>query len=97
MHPFKTLKRILPRSLLGRMLLILIMPLILVQLVSTWVFYDRHWDTISKRLANAVAGDIALLIRVLEADPHRREAILSWVAQATDVSATIEDGARLRP
>ncbi len=56
------LKRILPRSLLGRSLLIIVIPLILLQLVSAWVFYDRHWETISRRLAAAVAGEIASVI-----------------------------------
>ena len=34
-------KRILPRTLFGRSVLILVTPLILVQAVATWVFYDR--------------------------------------------------------
>lgn len=56
------LKRFLPRSLFGRSLLIIISPLILLQIVSTWVFYDRHWETVTRRLANAVAGEIATVI-----------------------------------
>ena len=56
------LKRILPHTLLGRSLLIIVMPLILVQFISTWVFYDRHWYTMNKRLSLGVAGDIAMII-----------------------------------
>ncbi len=56
------LKRFLPRSLFGRSLLIIVMPLILLQIVSTWVFYDRHWETVTRRLANAVAGEISTVI-----------------------------------
>jgi two-component system osmolarity sensor histidine kinase EnvZ len=56
------LKRILPHTMLGRSLLIIVMPLILVQVISTWVFYDRHWSTTTKRLALGVAGDIAMAI-----------------------------------
>lgn len=56
------LKRFLPRSLLGRALLIIVTPLILLQLVSAWVFYDRHWETISRRLADGIAGEIASVI-----------------------------------
>ena len=55
-------KRFLPRSLLGRSIMIIVMPLILLQVVSTWVFYDRHWETITRRLASAVAGEIASVI-----------------------------------
>ena len=56
------LKQILPRSLLGRSLLIIVTPLILLQLVATWIFYDRHWETITRRLTTAVAGEIASVI-----------------------------------
>ena len=56
------IKQFLPRSLLGRSLLIIVMPLILLQIVSTWIFYDRHWETITRRLAAAVAGEIASVI-----------------------------------
>ena len=38
------------------------MPLILLQVISTWVFYDRHWYTMTKRLALGVAGYIAMAI-----------------------------------
>ena len=56
------IKNLLPRSLFGRSLLIIVMPLILLQVVSTWIFYDRHWEHITRRLASAVAGEIATVI-----------------------------------
>ncbi|MPY68576.1 MAG: HAMP domain-containing protein [Alphaproteobacteria bacterium] len=62
LHPLKALKRFLPHSLLGRSLLIIVTPLILLQIVSAWIFYDRHWDTITRRLTSAVAGEIASVI-----------------------------------
>jgi two-component system osmolarity sensor histidine kinase EnvZ len=56
------IKRYLPKSFLGRSIMIIITPLILVQVVSTWVFYDRHWSTITRRLADSVAGEIGLVV-----------------------------------
>jgi two-component system osmolarity sensor histidine kinase EnvZ len=56
------LKRILPHSLFGRALMIIVMPLILVQVISAYVFYDRHWYTLTRRLTLGVAGDIGLVI-----------------------------------
>ncbi|MGF1629965.1 MAG: ATP-binding protein [Kiloniellaceae bacterium] len=73
------IRRLLPRSLLGRAVLIIITPLILMQVISTWVFYDRHYDTITKRLAQGLAGDVAAVIALLEQDPglqQRREIFL---------------------
>jgi two-component system osmolarity sensor histidine kinase EnvZ len=56
------IKKFLPHSLLGRSVLIIVTPLILLQVVSTWVFYDRHWETVTRRLAAGVAGDISSVI-----------------------------------
>ena len=42
--------------------MIIVTPLVLLQVVSTWIFYDRHWATITRRLASAVAGEIASVI-----------------------------------
>ena len=68
--PFATLmKRILPKSLLGRSLLIIIIPLILLQVVSAVIFYDTHWTKITRRLAIGVAGDVAAIIEVMRRDP----------------------------
>ena len=59
------IKRILPRSLLGRSILIIVTPLILLQLVSGFVFYESHWDKVSLRLARGLAGDIAAVVELL--------------------------------
>ncbi|MGB0553848.1 MAG: ATP-binding protein [Alphaproteobacteria bacterium] len=62
MRPGQMIKRILPKSLFGRSLMIIITPLVLLQVVSTWFFFDRHWDTITRRLASSIAGDIAWVL-----------------------------------
>lgn len=55
------IKRILPRSLFGRALIILMTPLILVQLILSYIFFERHTDTILSLLASTIAGDIELV------------------------------------
>jgi two-component system, OmpR family, osmolarity sensor histidine kinase EnvZ len=60
------IKRVLPRTMFGRALLIVVMPLILLQAIATWVFYDRHWAAVSWRLSAAVAGDIGLVVEALK-------------------------------
>ncbi len=88
------LKRFLPRTLFGRSLLIIVTPVILAQAVATWIFYDRHWDTMTNRLAFAVAGDIAMVISVLEHDPtpEGRNWMLANTARSTDLIVTLEPG-----
>jgi two-component system osmolarity sensor histidine kinase EnvZ len=67
------LKHLLPLSLFGRALLIMVTPLVIVQLVAAWVFYDRHWETVSRRMATAIAGEVAFLIEMHER-PERNPA-----------------------
>ena len=51
-HPTRFIKRLLPKTLLGRSLLIIVSPLILLQIFSAWIFFERHWDTVALRLAH---------------------------------------------
>ncbi|MDP9196215.1 MAG: ATP-binding protein [Pseudomonadota bacterium] len=75
-HP---LKAVLPGTLFGRSLLIIVTPVILLQLISMWVYYDRHLDSVTARMTGAVAADIAFVIDRLAADPapERQAEILS--------------------
>ena len=66
LHPFlQSLELMLPRSLLGRSIMIIVTPVVLLQVVSAWVFYDSHWNTVTRRLAQSVAGDIAATIQMM--------------------------------
>ena len=60
------IKKFLPKTLLGRSTLILLIPLIVLQIIVTLIFYNRHWDTISRHRATNFAGDIALLVESFE-------------------------------
>jgi two-component system osmolarity sensor histidine kinase EnvZ len=91
------IRRFLPRSLLGRAVLIIITPLILLQVISTWVFYDRHYDTITKRLAQGLAGDVAAVISLIGRNPelqHRRE-VFQVARSAMQLQLTLTEGAGL--
>ena len=63
------MKQILPKSLLGRTVLIIVTPLVLLQLVSATVFYESHWTKVSLGLARGLSGDVAALIELLRQDP----------------------------
>ena len=62
------LRRVAAALALGRSLMIIVTPLLLLQVVTTSVFYESHWDTVTKRLARGVAGDIATVIALMPAD-----------------------------
>jgi len=93
------IKRVLPRTMFGRSLLIVVMPLILLQAIATWVFYDRHWAAVSWRLSAAVAGDIGLLIDALQlADsPAETARLLERAKAQTDLDVAISPSKTLPP
>ncbi len=61
---------ILPKSLYARALFIIIAPMVLLQSVVAFVFMERHWQTVTRRLSDATTRDIAFLISVYEAYPQ---------------------------
>ncbi|MGQ3047017.1 MAG: ATP-binding protein [Niveispirillum sp.] len=93
-RPLRGLKRMVPATLFARSMLIMMTPVVLAQAIATFVFYDRHWDTMTNRLANSVAGEIALVIEQLsrDGDEKAREETLSMAARHTDILFTWTGG-----
>ena len=91
------LKPYLPKSLLGRSVLIIVMPLILLQVISATVFFENHWSKVGRRLALDVAGEIALMIDGTRntADAAERDALFSLAATALQLKVSYEPGAVL--
>jgi len=89
----------LPRTMFGRSLLIVVIPLVLLQAIATWVFYDRHWAAVSWRLSAGVAGDIALLIEAMQGAGSDASAarLLEKAAAVTDLDLKVRAGDRLPP
>jgi two-component system, OmpR family, osmolarity sensor histidine kinase EnvZ len=58
-------KSFLPKSLLGRSLMIVVMPLVLLQVIAGYIFYESHWRKVSLTLSRGVAGDIASVIELM--------------------------------
>ncbi len=62
-------KSILPKRLFGRSLIIVIAPIVLMQAVIAYIFFERHWDRVNRRLARAVASEISLLVETWQTLP----------------------------
>jgi two-component system osmolarity sensor histidine kinase EnvZ len=60
-HPLKVLKPYLPKSMFGRSLLILVLPLILIETTAVYIFLDSHWDRVTKTIAKNIAGDVGII------------------------------------
>src|SRR5215218_4897492 len=91
------LKRLLPQSMFGRSLLLIVIPLVLVQIVAAIVFYARHWEAVSYRLSADVAGDIELVINAIgtAATPAERQAVFDKVAQIAELIVSFQPDAAL--
>jgi two-component system osmolarity sensor histidine kinase EnvZ len=63
------LKRQLPKTLFGRSLLIIVLPVALMQVAVTYVFFDNHWQTVTARLSEGLAGDIAWAVESYREEP----------------------------
>ncbi len=59
----------MPKGLYARSLIIVIAPMILLQSVLAFVFMERHWQTVTLRLSQAVTRDIAAIIDMIETYP----------------------------
>ena len=73
------LRDITPKSLFGRMLAIILVPIILVQIISVSIFYERHWDWVSRHMSKNLAKDLGLLIDELGNEPSKDQRALSAI------------------
>lgn len=60
------IRRFTPKGLFARTLLIIVMPVALMQIAVAWSFFEEHWETVTSRLSEGVAGDIAMMTALYE-------------------------------
>jgi len=91
-----SIKDLLPRTLFARSLLILVTPIFLVQIITIYIFFDRHWQKMGDRLAYAIAGEIAMIADEIDKNdaPERVEAIQDGT-RVLDFRMNYKPGARL--
>ena len=63
------LKALIPRGLFARSLLIIVLPVAIMQMVVTYLFFDLHWEQVSRRLSEGAAGDVALVTQLYADNP----------------------------
>ena len=67
------LRKFFPKTLFGRMLSIILVPMIIVQVITVFIFYERHWDTVTRHMAANLASEIAFLIDGLGKAPNAKQ------------------------
>lgn len=76
------IKRMLPRGLFGRSLIIIVAPMVLLQAVVVYVFFERQFEDVTRRLAQGVAGEVSMLVDAYRTFPEN-EAKLAEIARST--------------
>ncbi|MEM6440605.1 MAG: ATP-binding protein [Pseudomonadota bacterium] len=97
-------KKFLPRSLFGRALMILLLPIVLLQLVVAGLFVQRHYAGVTEQMAGAVALELLYAVDVVEAAESVEAARAGLEALAAplgltlalDPDAQVTPGARAR-
>ncbi|WP_299653117.1 ATP-binding protein [uncultured Tateyamaria sp.] len=85
---FAWLKQYMPRGIYARAALILLLPVIVVQLVVSVVFIQRHFEQVTRQMSSAAAREVRLVLSVIENAPSRT-AIESAAAQLAPLAITV--------
>lgn len=89
-----TLKRYLPKSLFGRALMILLVPILLLQIVVTGLFIQRHYAGVTEQMAGAVARELIYAIEAAESssDATAAQARLTELARPLGLELSLLPG-----
>src|SRR5690606_15882861 len=66
---FDWLKRTMPRGLYGRAALILFLPVVVVTVVVTIMFLQRHFEDVTRQMTAGMAHEVALVAARIDAVP----------------------------
>lgn len=96
--PWRFIKPVLPRGLFWRSLLIIVMPVILLQGVMSYVFFERHLDTTTHWMARDIAADAAFLVALEENNPPaERTRLRVLAARNLDYPVIFLPGQKVEP
>jgi len=82
----KFIKNILPKRLFYRALLIVAVPVIVIQLIITIVFFDSLWIKTNKGMTRALVSEIKTFIEVYNNDSFDREEITNLFSVYQDLN-----------
>ena len=91
----KFLKNILPKSLFYRALLIVAVPILVLQLVITIVFFDSLWIKTTKGMTRALVNEISTFIEVYSNENYNKEEITNLFSVYQDLNIEFIDNENL--
>lgn len=94
------LERWLPSGLYKRVLIIVIAPVVLLAIITSVLFMERHWVNVTKTLSKQVAREMAFIVAVYESSPKTEESLkrLQFFAnEYLEIGLEIQRNASLPP
>ncbi|MBB3771877.1 two-component system osmolarity sensor histidine kinase EnvZ [Angulomicrobium tetraedrale] len=91
--------RIMPKGLYARSLIIIVTPMVILQSVLAFVFMERHYNTVTRRLSAAVSQDITAIadLAVSFPTPEDQERIRQIAQTTMGLTVDFQPGERLPP
>ena len=86
----KTIKKILPKRLFYRGLLIVAVPIIGLQIIITLVFFDSLWIKTNKGMTRALVGEIKTFINAYENEEYNKEFLVDLFREHLDFNVKYE-------
>jgi len=84
------IKKILPKRLFYRSLIIVATPMILLQIIITVVFFDSLWIKANKGMTKSLVGEVKTMFDIYKNDPENRQSILDLYNKNFDFAATVK-------
>jgi two-component system osmolarity sensor histidine kinase EnvZ len=96
LDPFRFLKRYLPRGLFWRSLIIIVTPVVLLQAVVSYVFFERDLETTTRWMARDIAADAAFLVTLEDTHtPAERAKLRAQASRTLDYPVSFIPGATI--
>lgn len=92
------IKRALPRGLFGRSLIIIVAPVVILQAIVSYVFFERDIDAATRRMSRDIAADVSFLVALEDNyPPKQREALRALASQRLRYDITFLPGQKIPP
>ena len=93
------IKRFLPKSLFGRTLLIVLVPIILLEVVIGFVFIQRHYEQVATQMSNSASIQLNYIIRTVEnaSDQGSAETFAHEMGKNLGISVRLDKDKEINP
>ncbi len=88
-------KKVLPKGLFYRSLIIVATPIILLQIIITVVFFDSLWIKTNKGMTRSLVSEIKTLIDVYKKDEENKKMIVDLYNKNFDFAVTLKENEKL--